>query len=504
MLTPEDRAIVDRALEHIATLNGHVGNLRWLANHPYRSKSERVEPGQLALEFVAHLLGEAAAPCSTGGSVTSLPSSATKPLPRTKRKSNIQAISRQKLDRHLTEENLRCPCCGEVREPTSFIENPYLKYTPATVTLVTERVWQYACSQRCGDPAVAPATPKLIANSLCSSSLLSQLVISRVLDANPTERFGRQLARHGVELASSTLYDWFGRAGHEAELLLPHVQALLLGSDLVSLDDTPLLAKSREHLHGMQRGRLWLYVGDCDQVAFCQYSPDWKGAHPQRVLQGFTGHIQNDGYGGISPLFGPKASTVRVGCNDYARRRFVDAFKQGDHRVEAAVTIYNALYAVERELEARAGPEARLQLRRDKSTPLWENLHREVTALERFGERKTPLAKALRYWQNQNAALRAFLDNGLLPISNAHVERLLRTVALYRKNSLYIGSPEAGPRYAALLTLALNCTLCGANPYDYFCDLFDRLALNWPAKRIAELMPRRWLADRQASQQAAP
>jgi transposase len=100
--------------------------------------------------------------------------------------------------------------------------------------------------------------------------------------------------------------------------------------------------------------------------------------------------------------------------------------------------------------------------------------------------------------------LRAFLDEGSLPISNAHVERLLRTVALYRNNSLFVGSPEAGPRYAALLTLALNCTLCGANPYAYFCDLFDRLASRWPAKRIGELMPRVWLAQREAIQQPTP
>lgn len=325
-----------------------------------------------------------------------------------------------------------------------------------------------------------------------------------MLDANPTERFGRQLARHGVELASSTLYDWFMRAGSEAEMLMDHVHEFLLGSDLISLDDTPLLAKSREHPHGMQRGRLWLYIGDTDQVALCKYSPDWKGSHPQKVLEGFAGHIQNDGYAGISPLFKANAATRRFGCNDHARRRFVEALKQGDKRVENTVSLYNRLYAVEREVEPRAGPDARLTLRRERSKPLWDELGKEVERLAGFGERKTPLAKAVIYWQRQSAALSGFLDDGIVPISNAHVERLLRTVALYRKNSLFIGSPQAGPRYAALLTLALNCTLCGANPYDYFCELFDRLASRWPQKRIAELMPQRWLTAHRASEQPSP
>jgi transposase len=86
-----------------------------------------------------------------------------------------------------------------------------------------------------------------------------------------------------------------------------------------------------------------------------------------------------------------------------------------------------------------------------------------------------------------------------LPISNAHVERLIRSVALFRKNSLFVGSIEAGERYAALLTLAVNCTLSSANPFLYFTDLFDSIAGGWPAARAADLMPQAWLAAKQKS-----
>jgi hypothetical protein len=113
----------------------------------------------------------------------------------------------------------------------------------------------------------------------------------------------------------------------------------------------------------------------------------------------------------------------------------------------------------------------------------------EVSRLAAFGERKSPLGKANIYFQRQEPRLAAFLSNGILPISNAHVERLLRTVALFRKNSLVIGSPDAGPRYAALLTLALNCALRDVNPFEYFTQLFDRLAAGWPSTRLLELLP---------------
>jgi len=74
-------------------------------------------------------------------------------------------------------------------------------------------------------------------------------------------------------------------------------------------------------------------------------------------------------------------------------------------------------------------------------------------------------------------------------------------LALFRKNSLFVGSLEAGERYAALLTLAVNCALVGANPFTYFTGVFERLAAGWPKSRAAELMPQAWLAAQQHAEQ---
>ncbi|WP_045118997.1 transposase domain-containing protein [Haliangium ochraceum] len=91
----------------------------------------------------------------------------------------------------------------------------------------------------------------------------------------------------------------------------------------------------------------------------------------------------------------------------------------------------------------------------------------------------------------------------LVPVdTNAHVERLIRTVAVFRKNCLFVGSLEAGKRYAVLLSLMLECTLADVNPFDYLVDVFDKIAADWPASRATELLPRPWLAARQAQAQA--
>ncbi len=199
-------------------------------------------------------------------------------------------------------------------------------------------------------------------------------------------------------------------------------------------------------------------------------------------------------------LFRGKDPPGKVGCNDHARRKFVEAMKLGDKRAERVIALYAALYAVECDVSA-ATPEARLVARRERSTPFWHELSATITALEPKAEPKSPLGKAVTYYRRQHDALAAYLDDGLLPISNTQVERRLRSVALFRKNSLFVGSLEAGNRYAVLLTLAIDCALCGANPSAYFNDLFDRVADGWPAARATELMQQAWLAAQKQSQQ---
>lgn len=214
-----------------------------------------------------------------------------------------------------------------------------------------------------------------------------------------------------------------------------------------------------------------------------------RGVEPRGSLREVSGHYM------IIPL----SQALPGASNDHCRRKYVDALKLGDARAGRVVALYGELYAVEREAKGM-NSEQRLALRRARSAPLWSALTAEVARLEPLAEPKSPLGKANTYFKRQHAALRAFLDHGVLPISNAHVERLLRGVALFRKNSLFVGSLEAGERYAALLTLAVNCTLVGANPFTYFTDVFQRLAAGWPKSRAAELMPQAWLAAQQGTE----
>jgi transposase len=376
-------------------------------------------------------------------------------------------------------------------------------YQPADVYILEERIYKYGC--RCGEVVVTAEPtepPKPIPGGMASSSLLAQLAIGKVLDGNPVERFAKQLRRQDIDLSPSTLNDWFGRTGDMFAVMRRACHRQLLTCDLISLDDTPVRARNAMHPANVQTGRQWLYLGDIHQIAYAEFTPDWKGTHPQRVLEGARGDIQNDGYAGINPLFVGPDAPQRIGCNDHARRRFVQALEQGDRRAQPMIDLYRALYHVERTAtERHLDAPGRRALRQAESVPLWRELERVIIDFTPKVDKKAPLGKAIYYWTRQQASLRAFLDDGRFPISNAHVERLLRVVSTFRKNSMFVGSLDAGERYANLLTILLNCELAGVNPYVYLVDVIDKIADDWPADRAAELLPRAWLAARQAEQQ---
>lgn len=135
-------------------------------------------------------------------------------------------------------------------------------YEPSRLFFREELLTKYAC-RCCGIGVVtAPGTPKPIEGSNVSSSVLAHLVVSKVIDATPIERVGKQWARHGAEISPSTMHDWFGRSAEEAAFPSPIARADVLRSQVISFEDTPLLAKVAGHANGTQRGRLWLYVGD--------------------------------------------------------------------------------------------------------------------------------------------------------------------------------------------------------------------------------------------------
>lgn len=67
------------------------------------------------------------------------------------------------------------------------------------------------------------------------------------------------------------------------------------------------------------------------------------------------------------------------------------------------------------------------------------------------------------------------LKDGNLDLSNNVCERQIRRVAKYRNNSYFVGSPEAGVRFARLMSHFANIRRHNLDSLEYLCDVFRRI-----------------------------
>jgi len=155
---------------------------------------------------------------------------------------------------------------------------------------------------------------------------------------------------------------------------------------------------------------------------------------------------------------------------------------------QEALLRIQALYAIEAEITGKSAAERQAE-RQARSIPLLAALKTWMEAQRRRASGKTSLGKALRYALGRWDALARYAEDGRLAIDNNVAERLLRGIAVSRKNFLFIGSDQGGERAAILYTLIETAKLNGLHPEAYLAQVINRLARGHLASKLSELLP---------------
>jgi transposase len=87
--------------------------------------------------------------------------------------------------------------------------------------------------------------------------------------------------------------------------------------------------------------------------------------------------------------------------------------------------------------------------------------------------------------------LRPYLDDGRLNIDNNTAGRGMRSIALGRKNYLFMGSDNGGRSATIAYTLIETAKLNGVDPQAWLTDVLTRIA-DHKINRIDELLPWRY------------
>ncbi len=353
---------------------------------------------------------------------------------------------------------------------------------------------KYGC-RSCEDVVVqAQAPARLIEGGLPTDATVAQVLVSKYADHLPLYRQAQIYSRQGVKLDRSTLADW---VGHAAFLLKP-VQARLLArlktSTKLFADETtaPVLDPGRGQV---KTGQFWAYArddspwnGSDPPGVVYMYASDRKGERPIEHLDGFSGILQVDGYGGYSKL--AKTNTVSLAfCWAHVRRKFYELAAAGPAPIASeALTRINALYQIETEIKGKTAGERRMA-RQSKTKLLVDAMEPWLKQKLTVISQKTKLADAIRYALTRWEGLTRFIDDGCIEIDNNIVERSMRPIALGRKNALFAGSDGGAEHWATIASLIETCKLCNVEPQSYLQDVITRIVNGHPNSKIDELLP---------------
>ena len=394
-----------------------------------------------------------------------------------------------------------CPCCSGKLHRIGEDVAERLDMVPAQFRVLVVRRPKYAC-RSCADVVVqAPAPARLIEGGIPTEATVAHVLVSKYADHLPLYRQSQIYARQAIALDRSTLADWVGRAAFLLRPVHERLLAVLKTSSKLFADETtaPVLDPGRGRT---KTGQLFAYArddrpwGGADPPAVAYvYAPDRKGERPIAHLDGFTGILQVDGYGGYKALAG--RNTVKLAfCWAHARRRFYELAQSGPAPIASeALQRIAELYRVEVEIRGRP-PDERQAARQKKSRPIIEALEPWLRAKLALISQKTKLAEAIRYALSRWEGLTLFLDDGRVELDNNIVERSIRPLALTRKNALFAGSDGGAEHWAVIASLVETCKLNDIDPQAYLADVITRIVNGHPNSRIDDLMPWAYPAQR--------
>jgi transposase len=214
---------------------------------------------------------------------------------------------------------------------------------------------------------------------------------------------------------------------------------------------------------------------------------------PDEILGGYQGHVMADCYSGnMSVVLAPGSKMTRMACWAHARRKIYE-HHESDPQVSALpLALMNQLYDIERRAMKMSDQE-RGELRATESRRILDRLGEYLEGP--VGKSVLPASKlggAFNYIRNHWEALNVFVNDGALPIDNNQVERLMKRIAVGRKNWLFIGSLRAGVRNASLMSLVASALRMDLDVGLYLESVITHM-LRGTAK-TEELLPDRWKA----------
>jgi transposase len=439
--------------------------LRLLRIEKYGAGGEKLSQAQMQLFELEPVVGE----------MIEQAESEHTPVHRSTKKS-VKHPGRQQLPANLPRVERILPCtpdqrvckrCGKETVVIGYEESSQLDVEPAKYFVLVTKREKRAC-RSCEDLGVVSL---------------------------PLHRQSMILERDlGLEISRATLDGWVLKVG---ELLIPMVAPMrreLISGSYIQADETPVDVQTREGRGKNHQAYLWQYSRPGGTVVF-DFRMGRGRDGPRRFLGQFEGILQTDGYAAYDQIGGPRM--VHAACWSHARRQFFEAVQLNprDPVATPIVARMDELFAVDAEARRKGLTDAARHVRRHETAkPLLDDIRSKIEAAQSIALPSSALSKACQYALTLWKKLTRFLEYPELELSTNLVENSMRPVALGRKNWLHIGSSQAGPKVAAILSVVESCRRLKIPVHDYLAAILPGLA-DLPIRCLPDLTPAVWGAQ---------
>jgi transposase len=403
----------------------------------------------------------------------------------------------------LSEEEKICPRDGCGMERIGEETHEQLSVIPSRMQVIRHVRPKYACP-RCEEGVrISPPPPQVIPKSMASAGLLAYIATSKYVDALPLYRQSKIFERWGVDLSRTVMANWMIMTGTAVQPIINLLRDELIEDAIIQCDETRCQVLKEPGRPAQRQSYIWAQRGGSEQrpVILFDYDSSRGGEVPQRLLEGFSGYLQTDGYDGYNAVCKDNDKIVRVGCWAHSRRRFDEAVKaqkkakggEGSRKLSKAhkgLWFVKELYKIEKEIRGKP-PGERKEVREAQARPILNELRKWLDVSRDQVPPKSLTGRALGYLHDQWDHLIRYLDDGRLEMDNNRIENAIRPFVVGRKNWMFSDTVKGAEASANIYSVIETAKANGLDPYRYLLHLLTELPKAKRVEDFEKLLPTR-------------
>lgn len=416
-----------------------------------------------------------------------------KPLPKD--------IPREREVFDIKQEDKLCPCCNKERPEISSKPTEELEFIPARIIVKEYTVKKYgACKcdefqkrEDLPEVVVAKSPKRFIPGSITSTSLTAHIITNKFTDALPFYRQNKIFKRIGVDISRQNMSNWALTASKICEPLIEYMRQYLVTGNLINMDETTVQVLKEQGRSAESKSYMWVMAGGSKdkKVVLFNYAPTRKQETPVKLLEGFKGILQTDGYSGYNKVV-KEYGLTHIGCLAHARRKFWELAEKNKKkgRAHKGVSFFSRLYEVNNSLKKmNLSSEEFLKRRRDKSIPIWQEFYTWLHENKNRVAPDTPISRAINYSINQYQNLVRYLKYPDISPDNNIAENAIRPFCIGRKNWLFNNTPRGAFSSAVLYSLVETARINNIAPDKYLNYILTEITSNGENVDLDSLMP---------------